>query len=126
MYFHEAHSSESKQIIFSVKGGHNIGVAEVRDLIGVLHREKAEIGVYISFEEPTKPMQKEAAEAGFYTSADGSKYPRVQLLSIKDLLEGNKSVQRPLHVRDVTFKKAPRSRGDAATKMSLDFSASEE
>jgi hypothetical protein len=44
---------------------------EVRDLIGVLQREKAEIGVYISFAEPTKPMQKEAAEAGFYTSADG-------------------------------------------------------
>src|SRR5205823_3576076 len=105
LYFHDDRSGDSKQIIFSVKGGHNIGVSEVRDLIGVLQREKAEIGVYISFEEPTKPMQKEAAEAGFYTSHDGSRYPRLQLLTIKDLLEGNKNFQRPLHVPDVTFKK---------------------
>jgi site-specific DNA-methyltransferase (adenine-specific) len=126
LYFHEAHSPESKQIIFSVKGGHNIGVSEVRDLIGVLQREKAEIGVYISFEEPTKPMQKEAAEAGFYTSVDGSRYPRVQLLSIKDLLEGNKRVERPMHVRDVTFKKAPRSRADAAQNLSLNLNLSDD
>jgi site-specific DNA-methyltransferase (adenine-specific) len=119
-YFHEANSTESKQIIFSVKGGRNIGVAEVRDLIGVLQREKAEIGVYLSFEEPTKPMQREAAEAGFYTSIDGSKYPRIQLLTIKDLIDGM-MVQRPLHVRDTTFKKAPRSRADAAENLTLDL-----
>jgi DNA modification methylase len=122
LYFHDDRSGDSKQIIFSIKGGHNIGVSEVRDLIGVLQREKAEIGVYISFEEPTKPMQKEAAEAGFYTSIDGSKYPRLQLLTIKDLLEGNKRIERPMHVRDVTFKKAPRSRADAPINLSLDLS----
>ncbi|MGD0443446.1 MAG: DNA methyltransferase [Edaphobacter sp.] len=121
LFFHDDRSGESKQIIFSVKGGHNIGVSEIRDLIGVLQRERAEIGVYISFEEPTKPMQKEAAEAGFYTSQDGSRYPRLQLLTIKDLLEGNKNVQRPLHVREVTFKKAPRSRPDAATNLTLNL-----
>jgi DNA modification methylase len=123
LYFHDDNSGDSRQVIFSVKGGHNVGVSEVRDLIGVLQREKAEIGVYISFEEPTKPMQREAAEAGFYTSGDGSKYPRVQLLSIKDLIEGNKNVQRPLHVRDVTFKKAPRSRADAATNLTLNLTS---
>jgi hypothetical protein len=69
-------------------------------------------------------MLVEAAEAGFYTSpgvsgAAGSKYPRLQLLSIKDLIEGKKSVQRPLHVRDVTFRKAPRSRPEAAKNMQL-------
>ncbi len=121
LFFHDDRSGDSKQIIFSVKGGHNIGVSDVRDLIGVLQRERAEIGVYISFEESTKPMQKEAAEAGFYTSHDGSRYPRLQLLTIKDLLEGNKNVQRPLHVREVTFKKAPRSRPDAATNLTLNL-----
>jgi hypothetical protein len=119
-YFHEANSAESKQIIFSVKGGRNVGVAEVRDLIGVLQREKAEIGVYLSFEEPTGPMKREAAEAGFYTSVDGSKYPRLQLLTVKDLLDG-KMVQRPLHVRDTTFKKAPRSRAAASENLTLDL-----
>ena len=124
LYFHDDNSGDSRQIIFSVKGGHNIGVSEVRDLIGVLQRERAEIGVYISFEEPTRPMLREAAEAGFYTSpgssgSAGGKYPRIQLLSIKDLLEGTKSVQRPLHVRDTTFKKAPRSRPAAAENLDL-------
>jgi DNA modification methylase len=128
LYFHDDNSGSSRQIIFSVKGGHNIGVSEVRDLIGVLQREKAEIGVYISFEEPTKPMQREAAEAGFYTSvgssgAEGGKYPRIQLLTIRDLLEGTKSVQRPrLHDRDTTFRKAPRSRPTAAENLDLPLS----
>jgi DNA modification methylase len=126
LYFHDDNSGASRQIVFSVKGGHNIGVSEVRDLIGVLQRERAEIGVYISFEEPTKPMLREAAEAGFYTSpgssgSAGSKYPRIQLLTIRDLLEGTKSVQRPLHVRDTTFRRAPRSRPDAAQNLSLDL-----
>ncbi len=121
LYFHDDRSGDSKQIIFSVKGGQNIGVAEVRDLIGVLQRERAEIGVYISFAEPTKPMQKEAAEAGFYTSADGSKYPRLQLLTIEGLLTGTQRLQRPLHVRDVTFRKAPRSRAEAAQNLTLNL-----
>ena len=122
LYFHDDNSGKSKQIIFSVKGGRNVGVSEVRDLVGVLDREKAEIGVYISFEEPTKPMQREAAEAGFYTSSDGTRYPKLQLLTIKDLLEGNKRVERPLHVRDVTFKQAPRSRAPKAANLNLNLS----
>ena len=121
LYFHDDRSGDSKQIIFSVKGGHNIGVSEVRDLIGVLQREKAEIGVYISFEEPTGPMKREAAEAGFYTSSDGTKYPRLQLITIRGLLEGTQYLQRPLHVREVTFKKAPRSRPEAATNFTLNL-----
>lgn len=119
LYFHDDRSGDSKQIIFSVKGGANLSVSEVRDLVGVLQREKAEIGVYISFAEPTKPMQKEAAEAGFYISGDGSRYPRLQLLTIGGLLTGTQRLAKPLYVRDITFKKAPRSRGEAETNLSL-------
>jgi len=125
-YFREANSDEYKQIIFSVKGGRNVGVAEVRDLIGVLQRERADIGVYISFAKPTKPMQKEAAEAGFYTSQDGSKYPRIQLLTIKGLMDKTQRLQRPLHVQDVTFKKAPLSRPKPAKNLDLPLTSAEE
>jgi hypothetical protein len=59
------------------------------------------------------------ANIGFYTSADGSKYPRLQLLTIKGLIEGTQHLQRPLHVRDVTFKKAPRSRPEAQQNLTL-------
>jgi hypothetical protein len=48
-------------------------------------------------------------------------YPRLQVLTIKELLEGTKSVQRPLHVRDVTFKKAPRSRSPQAENLTLNL-----
>ncbi len=48
-----------------MKAGH-VQAAYVRDLRGVIEREKAEIGVLISVKHPTKPMLKEAAEAGFY------------------------------------------------------------
>ncbi|HZL28726.1 MAG TPA: DNA methyltransferase [Acidobacteriaceae bacterium] len=122
--FFDDRSGEAKQIIFSVKGGQNIGVAEVRDLIGVLQREKAEIGVYISFEEPTKPMQKEAAEAGFYNSPAGGQYPRVQLLTIKDILQDKKTVEFP-RLLDATFKKAPKHRPAAATNLTLSLESAD-
>ena len=75
LYFHDDDSGQSKQIIFSVKAG-GVSVPQIRDLVGVLTREKAEIGVFLTFDEPTRPMLKEAAEAGFYKSTDGTVYPK--------------------------------------------------
>jgi len=58
------------------------------------------------------------AEAGFYKSTDGSTYPRLQILTIQQILDG-KQPQYPLHRRDATFKKAPRSRAAAAENLTL-------
>jgi DNA modification methylase len=120
--FFDDDSGKAKEIIFSVKGGQSVQDSELRDLAGTVSAENADIGVFISLVEPTRPMQKRAAEAGFYTSSDGSKYPRLQLLTIKGLLEGTQHLQRPLHIRDVTFKKAPRTRPAPAEKRSFNFS----
>ncbi len=117
LYFHDDDSGQSKQIVFSVKAG-NVTVSQVRDLVGVLTREKAEIGVFLCFEEPTKPMLKEAAEAGFYKSSDGTTYPRLQILTIQQILDGRQP-EYPLHRRDATFKKAPRSRPAKAENLTL-------
>ncbi len=117
LYFHDDQSGQSKQIIFSVKAG-GVSVPQIRDLVGVLDREKAQIGVFLCFEEPTKPMLREAAEAGLYKSADGTTYPRLQILTIQHILDG-KQPEYPLHRRDATFKKAPRSRQAAAENMTL-------
>jgi adenine specific DNA methylase Mod len=108
-YFHDDRSGRSKQIIFSVKGG-GVTVSQVRDLRGVLAREKAEIGVFICFEKPTRPMLREAAEAGSYRSEslDKTSYPRIQILTIEDLLNG-KQPEYPKYSVDVTFKKMPKS-----------------
>ncbi|MFP5204033.1 MAG: site-specific DNA-methyltransferase [Acidobacteriota bacterium] len=117
LYFHDDDSGKSRQIVFSVKAGH-VTVPQIRDLRGVLEREKAEIGVFLTFEEPTKPMTREAAEAGFYSSSDGSKWPRLQILTIQQILDGRQP-QYPAHRRDATFKKAPRSRPAPAENLTL-------
>jgi hypothetical protein len=96
-------------VILSVKAGHT-NVAHVRDLKGVLDREKAAIGVLISMQEPTSPMRTEAITAGFYESTTwGRKYPKVQLLTIAELLAGTKKVEMPpIKQVGATFKKAPK------------------
>ena len=112
-YFHdEGRGGKTKQIIFSVKAGH-VTVSHIRDLVGVISREKAEIGAFLSLEPPTSPMRREAASAPFYESPWG-KHPRIQLLTIEDLL-GGKSIDYP-QATDVTFKKAQRVRSRPAEK----------
>ena len=107
LYFHDdMKGGQTKQVIFSVKAGH-VTVSQIRDLRGVIEREKAQIGVLLAMEEPTKPMRVEAAGAGFYDSPWGGRYPRLQILTIEELLAG-KGVDRPPHQGNVTFKKAPR------------------
>ena len=116
LYFHdEGPGGKTKQIIFSVKAGH-VTVSHIRDLVGVIHREKAQIGVFLSLEPPTSPMRKEAASAGFYKSPWG-KHPRIQLLTIEDLL-GGKTVDYP-QIADVTFKKAQRVRSNPLEKQKI-------
>lgn len=98
-----------ENVIISVKAGQNVGVSMVRDLKGVLDREKASIGVFISIVEPTKPMKVEAAEAGFYESEMYlKKYPKIQLLTVADLLAGKQIDMPPIRQVQATFKKAPK------------------
>jgi hypothetical protein len=104
--FFDDKSGQAKQVIVQVKSGH-IGVNHVRDLKGVLDREKAPIGALITLREPTKPMITEAAATGFYESKEfPGRYPRLQILTIAELLAGKK-LEYPTH-RVATFAKAER------------------
>ena len=77
--------------IVSVKGGEHAGVAAVRDLKGVLAREKEPIGILLTLNPPTKDMVTEAAASGFYESDFWKKkYPRVQIITVLDLLKGKR------------------------------------
>jgi DNA modification methylase len=114
LYFHdEPDESKTKQIIFSVKAG-NLKPEFVRELRGVVEREKAAMGVLISLEEPTKAMKKEAADAELYHSPGwNKKYPRIQLVTVGELLSGSgKSGIKspPSKHANVTFKKAPKAK----------------
>jgi DNA modification methylase len=115
LYFHdEGSGGKTKQVVFSVKAG-GVNVSHVRDLVGVLDREKAQIGVLISLEDATKPMRSEAASAGFYQSPWG-KHSRVQLVTVGELLEGK---QLDLPRTNATFKKAPRAEGEGPEQLPL-------
>jgi len=120
LYFHDE-PKITRQIIFSVKAGHT-NVSQVRDLRGVIDREKAEIGVLITMEQLTQPMRSEAASGGFYKAPWGNDYPRLQLLTIADLLSG-KLVEFPRE--NVTFKKAPKAQGREAEQLELQGEKSE-
>ncbi len=104
-------AAKPEQIIIQVKGG-KTGVKDVRDLRGVLDREQAAIGILISLQPPTAPMETEAASAGFYEhKMNRQKYPRLQLRTVKELMEG-KGIERPTSAAalDETFKQAPRAK----------------
>lgn len=116
LYFIDDNTGNAKQVILSVKGGHT-DVTHVRDLRGVLDREGAEIGVLITMQEPTGPMKVEAASAGFYASPwnPSKPHPRLQILTIKELLEGKRIDMPPPGQVNVTFQRAPKARGEAGT-----------
>ncbi len=114
LYFHDDASGATKQIVISVKSG-KTGVAHMRDLRGVVDREKAEIGVLITLQRPTAPMRSEAASAGFYESKSwGSRHPKLQILTVTELLDG-KGIDFPSPWQsNVSFKKAKKKQ--SATK----------
>ena len=92
LYFETRHGL--KAMVLSVKGG-NIRPTDIRDLRGVLEREEEmELAGFISLHEPTKAMREEAARAGTYRYAD-VEYPRLQLLTIKDIIEDKKEFHTP-------------------------------
>lgn len=107
LYFHDdLKPGNTKEIVISVKAGH-IPSAHIREIRGVVDREDAAIGVLLTMEHPTKPMKVEAAKAGFYDSPMGSQHPKIQILTIEDLLDG-KGIDYPLARVNATFRKARR------------------
>lgn len=89
-----------------VKSG-KVKVGDVRDLVGTVDREKAAMGIFITLEQPSKPMTVEAASSGYYHSPGwGQDYPRIQILTVQDLLNGATVQMPPL---SVTFKVAEKA-----------------
>lgn len=106
IHFRDDMSGNIKTIIISVKSG-KTSVTHIRELISVVDREKAVIGVYITLQEPTSNMGVEALEAGYYESEAFGAFPKIQILTIKQLLEGAK-IKYPSQLQrvDETFKKS--------------------
>lgn len=104
LYFKPDGRTTEKAVV-SVKGGSNVGVGMIRDLIATVDRERAKMGVFLTLEDPTVTMRKEAAAAGLYKTEYGN-FSKIQILTIEDIFNG----QRP-HMPWIdpsVFKKAKR------------------
>jgi site-specific DNA-methyltransferase (adenine-specific) len=94
--------------IVSVKAGENVGVSMIRDLKGVIERDKAGVGVFLTLAEPTKPMIAEAASAGLHEEPGFAPVPRLQIVTVEDAMHlRERAVQLPAR-RDDAFKRAAR------------------
>ncbi len=95
----------TEKVIVSVKGGANVGVAMVKDLVSTVDQSKARMGIFLTLAPPTKPMKEWAAGAGLYSTPFGS-FPKIQIVTIADLFDG-KPPKLPM-VDPSAFKKAKR------------------
>ena len=112
--FFDDNSGKAKRVVAQVKSG-RVNRGQIATLKGDMEREKAEIGLFITLQEPTRPMLTEATSAGFYTPEHfpDSHYPRIQILTIEELLNG-KRAEYPRLAPEATFRRAPRRRSSGA------------
>ncbi len=113
-FFDEDEKGKKKPqtVVAQVKSG-KVNAGQIRDLKGTVEREGAAIGVFITLEQPTQAMTKEALAAGWYESRTwGKKYRRLQILTIGDLFDGAGVEMPPQHG---THQRAARwKRGDVS------------
>lgn len=76
-----------------VKGGRNVGIADVRALRGVLENDEAQMAGLIVLhplgETKARNFRAAMAEAGDL-EVDGRLYPRMQMLTAAEILDGAK------------------------------------
>lgn len=96
------------KMIISVKSDKKLTISYVRDLIGTLSNDNtAEMAGLLCIDEPTDGMRQECLKAGFYEIDYGlgiqglgmQKFPKVQMLTVKDIIEGGKTFQTPFKVQ---------------------------
>lgn len=108
LFFREKENGSVKTMVIQVKSG-GLKLGEIRDFGRVIEREKAQLGVLLTLDEPTRDMRMEAATLGFYKPEyrldPDAKYDRYQILTINELFDGKRPQYPPF--RNVTFRAAP-------------------
>jgi site-specific DNA-methyltransferase (adenine-specific) len=106
LYFGAKHEGRA---IVSVKAGDSVGVSMIRDLRGVIEREGAQIGVFLTLTEPSRPMITEAAGAGTYQAPglEGT-VPRIQIVTVDQAMALRDRAVRLPALRQDGFKRAAR------------------
>ncbi len=79
---------KASRVIIQVKSG-SVTVKDIREMKSVIGSEN--LGLFITLQSSTEPMRTEAATAGFYHWPLYKRdYPRIQILTIEELLSGQK------------------------------------
>ena len=95
LHFVNGPRRSTQRAVIQVKSG-RVSVTHIRDLVGTVERENAALGLFITLNKPTRAMISEAASAGFYHSELWQRgYPRIQIRTVQDLLNGNEFEMPP-------------------------------
>lgn len=79
------------KLLVSVKGGRTITPSMVRDLAGTVATQSAQMGVLITLSPATRGIVDAISRGGMFTHpANGENFPRLQHITIADLLAGNR------------------------------------
>ena len=89
LYFIDGPMRTPQKVVIQVKGG-RVSPSQVRELKGVVEREQAALGLFISLEPPTREMRREAASSGIYHSELWElDLPKIQLSTVGEMLSGD-------------------------------------
>ena len=98
-------AKKNAKIIFQVKSG-NVDRGDIAKLRGDMLREKAELAIFITLKLPTGPMKTEDKAAGVYKHEDmGRNYDVISIVTIADIVEGNKRLDVPMSLEVVASAK---------------------
>lgn len=105
----------SGRVIVSVKGGAT-NPSHVRDLLGTVESQRAELGVLVTMNEPTARMTEAANHSGRWNHpANGQPFPKVQIICVPEIIAGRR-LDLPMIVNPFT---AARKQGAEYTEDGL-------
>ncbi len=88
--------TDTEKTVFQVKSG-NVKRSDIATFRSDKDDENAQIGIFLTLEEPTKPMREEAMAAGMYEhKLMGRSYNRIQIVTIREIIEEKKRLDMPL------------------------------
>jgi site-specific DNA-methyltransferase (adenine-specific) len=113
--------NKANRIVVQVKSGH-VSSPMVQQLRAVV--EKEAMGVLLTLEPPTEPMKREALDAGYYHSPVYDKnYPKIQILTIEEILQGKTVDMPPQTQTSITYTKAPKMKKKDGEQMVMEEKA---
>jgi site-specific DNA-methyltransferase (adenine-specific) len=105
LFFVDEADEKAKKVMVQVKSG-RVSVNQIRDLCHTVERENAVMGFFITLENPTRPMEREALGAGYYHSPGWNRdYHKIQIRTVDQLFSGQGFDHPPTNV---TYDRAQR------------------